>query len=306
MNLDISLLECLEAVVTEGSFDGAAQVLSITQSAVSQRIRSLEQQVGLPLLYRTRPVQPTPAAQPLLRFSRQVRLLAMETWPEVASSITQGHLRIAVNADSLETWVLPALRPWLEEHDVMLEFVVDDQTLTHARLRNGEVIGSIGSDPISAKGFRAILLGYMPYACVASPAFAEKYFPQGMTISTARKAPALVFNRRDKLQAEHLTRHLGWKEPRFPHHFVPGFTAYLQSALLGYGYGLSPLLQCQSMLDSGQLVDLTPTRRVDVPLYWHTWQLESELIGSLGKALLGGAAAVLNPTETSPRRKRRG
>lgn len=297
MNLDIALLECLEAVVTEGSFDGAAQSLSITQSAVSQRIRTLEQQVGLPLLYRTRPVQPTPAAQPLLRFARQVRLLAMEVWPEVASSITQGHLRLAVNADSLETWVLPALHPWMEEHGVMLEFIVDDQTLTHARLRNGEVIGSIGSDRVAAKGFRTLSLGNMPYACVASPTFARKYFPRGMTIATARNAPALVFNRRDSLQAEHLTRHLGWKSPRFPHHFVPGFTAYMQAALLGYGYGLMPLLQCQPLLDAGQLVNLTPTRRIEVPLYWHTWQLESELIGSLGNALQAGAATALEPAE---------
>ncbi|MBS1210367.1 MAG: iciA [Proteobacteria bacterium] len=295
MNIDFSLLECLDAVVTEGSFDKAAQVLSITQSAVSQRIRALEQQVGLPLLFRTRPVRPTPAAQPLLRFARQTRLLAMEVWPEVASSVSQGQLRIAVNADSLGTWVLPALREWMQSHAVTLEFVVDDQTLTQARLRNGEVLGSIGSDPVAAKGFSSVPLGEMVYVCAASPEFMQRHFPHGLNLNAARSAPALVFNRRDALQADHLTRCLGWREPRFPHHFVPAFEAYLLAAILGYGYGMMPLDQCQAALDSGQLVNVTPDVVVRIPLYWHTWQLESELISSLGKALVAGAKQALDP-----------
>ncbi|WP_018608976.1 LysR family transcriptional regulator ArgP [Uliginosibacterium gangwonense] len=299
MNIDFSLLECLEAVVTEGSFDKAAQALAITQSAVSQRIRALESQVGLPLLFRTRPVRPTPAAQPLLRFARQTRLLAMEVWPEVAGSLTQGHLRIAVNADSLGTWVLPALKDWMDRYEVMLEFVVDDQTQTQVRLRNGEVVGSITSDPEAAKGFVAVALGEMPYKCVASPAFARRYFPNGLDVGAARVAPVLVFNRRDALQTDHLRRCLGWSEPRFPHHFVPAFEAYLQAAVLGYGYGMSPLAQCQSLLDEGILVDITPRVPASVPLYWHTWLLESELIGSLGKALLAGAKQSLSPLTTT-------
>lgn len=295
MNVDFSLLECLEAVVTEGSFERAAQVLAITQSAVSQRIRALESQVGLPLLFRTRPVRPTPAAQPLLRFARQTRLLAMEVWPELNSSLTQGHLRVAVNADSLGTWVLPALQGWMEHHEVMIEFVVDDQTHTQAWLKSGEVIGSIGSDPVAAKGFSSLPLGQMPYVCVAAPAFMKRYFPNGLNSIAARTAPVLVFNRRDDLQADHLRKCLDWGEPRFPHHFIPAFEAYLQAAILGYGYGMSPLAQCKPYLESGALVDVTPDVPASVPLYWHTWQLESELIGSLGKALIAGARTALSP-----------
>jgi len=295
MNIDLSLLECLESVVTEGSFEKAAQALAITQSAVSQRIRVLEAQAGLPLLFRTRPVRPTPAAQPLLRFARQTRLLAMDVWPEVANSVAQGHLRIAVNADSLGTWVLPALQEWQGSHEVMLEFVVDDQTLTQARLRNGEVVGSIGSDSVSAKGFNATPLGEMSYICAASPGFVARHFPQGFTILAAQTAPALVFNRRDALQSDHLTRCLGWKEPRYPHHFVPAFEAYLQAAILGYGYGMLPLAQCDEALRNGLLMNITPDVPASVPLYWHTWQLESELISSIGKALVSGAKRVLTP-----------
>ncbi|MDQ7988638.1 MAG: LysR family transcriptional regulator ArgP [Candidatus Dactylopiibacterium sp.] len=298
MNIDFSLLECLEAVATEGSFEKAAAALAITQSAVSQRIRALEGQVGQPLLFRTRPVRPTPAAQPLLRFTRQTRLLAMDVWPEVAAASRSGHLRIAVNADSLGIWVLPALSGWVERHpEVMLEFVVDDQTHTQGRLRNGEVIGSIGSEAAAPKGFSVQPLGRMPYICVASPAFMQRHFPSGITIAAARHAPALVFNRRDDLQAAHLARCLNWDEPRFPHHFVPAFEAYLEAAILGYGYGMSPLAQCRQALADGRLINVTPEVHVSVPLYWHTWQVQSELTQSLGRALIAGAAQWLDPID---------
>ena len=52
---DPDALECLAAIVEEGGFERAAQRLSITQSAVSQRLRALESQVGTVLIVRSRP-----------------------------------------------------------------------------------------------------------------------------------------------------------------------------------------------------------------------------------------------------------
>ncbi|PAS95498.1 MAG: hypothetical protein CGU28_12395 [Candidatus Dactylopiibacterium carminicum] len=293
MNVDFALLECLEAVVTEGSFDKAAGALAITQSAVSQRIRQLEAQVGLPLLFRTRPVRPTPAAQPLLRFARQARLLAQELLPEMHANAVRDQLRLAVNADSLGSWVLPALADWVRAHDTMLEFVVDDQEHTADWLRSGEVVGAIGSVPVAAKGFRSVPLGVMRYHCLASPDFVASYFPRGLNRASVRHAPALVFNRRDALQDEHIGRHLRWRSPQFPRHYIPAYEAYLQAALHGFGYGMLPEPQCREALASGALVDVTPGTVADVPLYWHAWALDSELIGSLTDALRRGAMSNL-------------
>lgn len=307
MKMDFALLECLECVVTEGSFEKAARVLAITQSAVSQRIRTLEQQVGTPLLLRTRPVSPTPAAQPLLRFARQTQLLALDVWPEIVRSVSRARLRIAVNADSLGTWVLPALAAWVQNHAATLDFVVDDQEHTADWLRTGEVIGSIGSAPAPAAGFRTVPLGIMRYRCVASPDFVARHFPDGMTRTAIRSAPALVFNRRDALHAEHLRRLLKVRDPQFPNHFVPAYEAFQEAALLGYGYGLLPEVQCAAALHERRLVDLTPGVPVEVPLYWHTWPLESELTASLSAALIAGAGAALQPmsaTAVEPRPRR--
>jgi LysR family transcriptional regulator (chromosome initiation inhibitor) len=57
MTFDPAALECLAAIVEEGGFERAAQRLSITQSAVSQRLRALEAQVGTVLIVRSRPLQ---------------------------------------------------------------------------------------------------------------------------------------------------------------------------------------------------------------------------------------------------------
>ena len=62
-------LSALAAVVHEGSFDAAAQRLHVTPSAVSQRIKALEQQVGRVLVLRTRPCRPTDDGEVLVRLA---------------------------------------------------------------------------------------------------------------------------------------------------------------------------------------------------------------------------------------------
>lgn len=295
MNIDFAALDCLAAVVSEGGFERAARTLGITQSAVSQRIRALEAAVGGPLLERTRPVRPLPAAQPLLRFARQTRLLAHDLLSEVAARLVGQRLRIAVNADSLATWVLPALAGWQAETGGLLEFVVDDQEHTAEWLRSGEVIGSIGTATPPGPGLRSEPLGIMRYRSVTSPAFGARHFPGGLTRAACRSAPALVFNRRDALHGVFLREALGGPPPEFPHHFVPSTDAFLLAATLGYGYGMVPEVQIPPGALGDTLIDVAPAHPVDVPLAWHTWALDSGVLHELGRALAAGARAALRP-----------
>src|SRR4051794_30312653 len=116
-SFDPAALECLAAIVEEGGFERAAQRLHITQSAVSQRLRALEAQVGTVLLVRTRPLKPTSAGYLLLKHTKQMRLLRADLerdLRELAPSSAAGggdeeRVSIAVNADSIATWALPAL-----------------------------------------------------------------------------------------------------------------------------------------------------------------------------------------------------
>ena len=109
-DLDPAALDCLAALADEQGFERAAQRLSITQSAVSQRLRTLEAQVGQPLVVRSRPLRLTEAGKVLLRFARQLQALRVDVARELGERVApQSRLAIAVNADSLATWVLPAL-----------------------------------------------------------------------------------------------------------------------------------------------------------------------------------------------------
>ena len=85
---DPDSLECLAAIVEEGGFERAAVRLSITQSAVSQRLRSLEAQAGTVLIVRSRPLKPTAAGRLLLA---RVRLAAGDTasaWADLFVSLS--------------------------------------------------------------------------------------------------------------------------------------------------------------------------------------------------------------------------
>eukprot|EP01030_Chromulinospumella_sphaerica_P027240 gene27240-27485_t len=115
---DSDALECLAAIVEEGGFERAAVRLSITQSAVSQRLRALEAQVGTVLLVRSRPVKATSAGRLLIKHAVQMRLLRadLETdlkdlAPSTGAVREDERISIAINADSIATWALPALDP---------------------------------------------------------------------------------------------------------------------------------------------------------------------------------------------------
>ncbi|HEX9497612.1 MAG TPA: LysR family transcriptional regulator, partial [Mycobacterium sp.] len=71
------------AVIERGSFDAAAERLHVTPSAVSQRIKALEQRVGQVLVVREKPCTATAAGVPLLRLAAQTALLESEALAEM-------------------------------------------------------------------------------------------------------------------------------------------------------------------------------------------------------------------------------
>jgi len=142
---DYRTLQALDAVIRERGFERAAQKLCITQSAVSQRIKQLENMFGQPLLVRTVPPRPTEQGQKLLALLRQVELLEDEWLGDEQTGSTPLLLSLAVNADSLATWLLPALAPVLADSPIRLNLQVEDETRTQERLRRGEVVGGAQS-----------------------------------------------------------------------------------------------------------------------------------------------------------------
>ena len=83
MDLDLAQLRALRAAVDTGTLEGAARALHVTPSAVSQRLKALEQATGRVLLVRSRPVQVTEPGRAVLRLARQLDLLAADAAREL-------------------------------------------------------------------------------------------------------------------------------------------------------------------------------------------------------------------------------
>jgi LysR family transcriptional regulator (chromosome initiation inhibitor) len=295
MNIDPRRAEAFVAAIDGGSLEAAASRLRITPSAVSQRIAALEQEMGTPLLVRTRPCRPTAPGMRLLQFLRRRALLEQEYLAEQIEDPGPVRVALAVNNDTLATWLLPALAPVLVEERLLVEFVLDNQGHTFSLLEQGQAVACISGEAAPMRGCTVSPLGLMRYRMVAAPAFARRWFPDGLEREAARRAPVMVFDRKDTLQTQFLLQHLGLPDGAYPYHYVPASEPYAQAIRLGLGYGMLPLEQCAALLAARQLVDLAPDLHVDVPLYWHAWRIQPARLERMGAALVKAARAALLP-----------
>ncbi len=293
--LDYKLLAALAAVVEQGGFERAAQALSLSQSAVSQRIKLLEARVGAPVLVRASPARATPAGQRLLNHVQQVRLLERDLRSEMPM-IDEDHaaprLRIAINADSLATWWAEAIGPLCRDERLLLDLLVDDQDVGLRRMRAGEVAGCVCSSAEPVAGARSVRLGIMRYVAVASPGFVRSELQGGTDHARLIRAPAIVFGPDDQLQHRFLAA-LGLSGD-FAHHLCPSSEGFVRMLRAGVGWGMVPALQIADQLASGELVELVPECSVEVPLYWHYWRHGGGLLERLTLQLTEQASRLLS------------
>lgn len=296
--LDYPSLFALAAVVREGSFERAARALHVTPSAVSQRVRLLEERVGCALVTRSQPCEATEAGHRLCQHGDRVRLLEQELRDAMPAAMQDGpahaHVPVAVNADSLATWFMPAAASFAAEAPVLLQLSVDDEGHTAQWLRSGKVLAAVTADEAPAAGCSSQRLGAMRYVAAASPAFVERHFPRGVTADSLATAPSLRFNAKDELQQR-------WVEARvqrrveLPRHTLPSSQAFVAAALGGMGWGMHPLALVREQLARGQLVELAAGTPLDVPLYWQQARIASTLLTALGQAVMDAACVGLLP-----------
>ncbi|WP_036771061.1 LysR family transcriptional regulator ArgP [Photorhabdus australis] len=283
---DYRTLQALDAVIRERGFERAAQKLCITQSAVSQRIKQLENLFGQPLLVRTVPPRPTEQGQKLLALWHQVELLEEQWLGDEYGVDTPLLLSLAVNADSLATWLLPALHPVLADLPIRLNIQVEDETRTQEQLRRGEVVGAVSIQPQPLPSCLVDKLGALDYLFVASPKFAARYFPNGVTRSALLKAPAVAFDHLDDMHQAFLQQNFDLSPGSVPCHIVNSSEAFVQLAKQSSTCCMIPHLQIDKELESGELIDLTPGLCQRRMLYWHRFAPESRTMKKVTDALL--------------------
>ncbi|PWC33795.1 LysR family transcriptional regulator ArgP [Azospirillum sp. TSO35-2] len=309
--LDYPLLSALAAVLRTGSFERAAQQLHVTPSAVSQRVKLLEERLGSVLVVRGQPCTGTAAGLRLCQHVEQVALLESELRHALpglpADRMADGGpatLRIAVNADSLATWFVAAMA---EVPGCLFDLVLDDQDHSADWLRQGEVLAAVTASATPVPGCNSHPLGALRYRATASPDYRDRHFPDGVDAAAIARAPCLTFNRKDQLQAQWLRRVFGTASgtgagaaPTPPTHWLPSTHAFVDGALAGLGWGMNPESLVAGHLAAGRLVELVPGRPLDVPLFWQQSRIASTTLAELSRSVLrAGRSTLHQPSPTT-------
>jgi len=281
--IDGHQLAAFAAVIDSGSFDAAAQQLHVTPSAVSQRIKALEQRVGQVLVVREKPCRTTPAGVPLIRLAAQTAMLESEALAETSGGFGERmRIAIAVNADSVSTWFTTVLR---QLPNVLFDIRIEDQDHSARLLREGAVMGAVTTERKPVPGCRVHPLGAMRYVPVASAAFIERYLPDGFTADAVAAAPSLAWNHNDALQ-DRLVRTVFRKNIVRPTHYVPTPEGFGAAVREGLGWGMFP----DQLIDPA-LIQVTD-HYLDVPLFWQCWKLDSPTVAAVTDAIKSAATGL--------------
>ncbi|AJQ93811.1 LysR family transcriptional regulator ArgP [Gynuella sunshinyii] len=284
--IDIRQLQALAGVIDEQGFDKAARKLGLTQSAVSQRIKQLERQLGKILLIRSTPPSLTHDGIIVMKYFRQMEHLQHEMLNHYQPPTGQRRtLAIGVNADSLATWLLDALDPLIQSEQLLIDIRVDDQDRTHDLLLSGEVLGCVSSSNSPVNGCNCYSLGTMTYLCLIAPAFKQRHqMSDDVSATQLQTLPCLEFNHEDGLEKRYLEHYFGITTP-VPTHRIPSVESYLDFIRRGHAWGMIPAPQAYPALENGELIELKPGTSLQVPLFWHIWDLKSELARKLTETL---------------------
>ncbi|WP_066900376.1 LysR family transcriptional regulator ArgP [Mycolicibacterium houstonense] len=283
MRIDGQQLAAFAAVVELGSFDAAAHRLHVTPSAISQRIKALEQRVGQVLVVREKPCTATAAGVPLLRLAAQTALLESETLAEMGGGSThRTRIALAVNADSMATWFTGVFAAAAE---FLFDIRIEDQDLSARLLREGVVMGAVTTERRPVPGCRVHPLGAMRYVPVASAEYVRRYLPDGFTRDAAPEAPSLSWNRDDALQ-DQLVRKVFRKDVVRPTHYIPTAEGFGAAVRAGLGWGMYP----EELVDD-DFVRITD-QFLDVPLYWQCWKLDSPMVETITAAVRAAAGSL--------------
>ena len=281
--LDYAHLAALRAILHSGSFEAAAAALNVTPSAISQRIKTLEDHLGTVLIIRGQPATATAAGQRLFRHVEEVALLENTLGDDLTGPLPQTAtlIRVVVNADSLDTWFIQAMAA---ADGFLFDISTDDQDFSADWLRRGEVMAAVTAHAKPVQGCDCIALGSLRYLASASPEFVARHFPDGFTPAAVKCAPMLMFNQKDHSQHHWLSGEFG-KRITPPLHLLPSTRGFVTAALAGLGWGLNPEPLVRDHIQKGRLVILGETPTYDVPLYWQFNRVTGQALAPLTKAV---------------------
>ncbi len=297
--LDYSSLHAIAMIAQTGSFEKAARILNVTPSAISQRVKHLEERLGTVLIVRGSPCTATPQGEWLCRHIERVSMLEQDLLSHLPGLADPDGprrrvtLHVATNADSLATWFIKAVSAFSKNSDYLLNIAVDDQDHTAQWLKRGRVLAAVTSLGKPVQGCHVTPLGSLRYLATASPDFMRRHFRQGVTLENLASAPALIFGQKDRLQDLWIRQTLQ-QETDYPTHCLPSVESFVEACLSGMGWCMNPEPLVRKHLQRGELIELVPETSLDVALFWQTNRLASERLTSLTQNIVKEASKVLH------------
>lgn len=296
--IDYPAARAVAMVARTGSFEAAARALGVTPSAISQRVRQIEERLGAVLIERGAPCVATEKGALLCRHMEQVGMLEQDLFERLPGlgdpEPARVTLSIATNADSLGTWFLRAAASFTRDARYLLDIVIDDEEHTADWLRRGRVVAGVTALGKPVQGCQMRALGSLRYIATASPDYVARHFPKGVNPAAMAEAPALTFNQKDRLQRDWCLHTFG-EQIAFPTHWLPSTTSFVEAALSDMGWGLNPEPLVAGDLAAGRLVELVPGARFDRPLYWQVSRLAADRLAALTRAVVATARRELKP-----------
>lgn len=284
MDFDYDSLAFLSTIVRTGSFESAAISLNVTQSAVSQRIKHLEDKIGTVLVVRGRPCVATEDGMLLCRHLEQVSLMRHEVFEQLSGAKSKLDVRVAVNSDSLATWFPEVVERAELDLNLRLEIVPDDQDYTAERLRSGDALAIVTSSEKPIPGCQVFPLGSMEYMAVASTGYANQYLGDGVNLANMSASPSIRFDQKDTLPQQWLEKAFG-DTARLSSHFIPSYEGHLLCCRRGIGWVMMPNEAVEEHIASGELVEMVPEVTVRIPLFWHTTAQSSGVLLRLSEVV---------------------
>lgn len=265
-SFDPVLVETLLEVVDAGTFEAAARLLGVSASAVTQRIKALEADVGAVLVRRSTPCSATSAGEPLLRLGRQRRLLQQDVEILLGRPSTIN-LSVAVQGDSLATWfksVIAAMATWPH---TALRLTVSGGRDTDSVLRRGDAAAAVDTQPHQVPGCTTQTVGHLVYVAVASADLIDLRRSAGDAMRVV-KAPSDATMFPELASSDQAA------------HVLPSAADKLNAVRGGMGWAWIPRQAVATDLAVGRLRRL-PIKPVRMPLFLTRWAIETPSLSRL-------------------------
>ena len=270
MSLLSPQLQAFVAVARRQTVQQAAVDLGLTQTGVTQRLRTLETSLGVTLFTRSRKgMLPTPEGEALLRYCQRALELEGETMAAVLGAASREFVRLTLSGPSsiMRSRVIPGALSVLASYpELRFTFdIVDDQNGL-AKLKAGTAQLAVLARAEVARELDSKLLHPERYIFVVPPAWRQR------SLAEVVATEAIVdFDQADQLTHSYLAAHGLLERVRPERHFANNTDALAMMVAAGIGYSVLVEDFARPLLQSGMLVALSPDKSFAVThaLAWY-------------------------------------